>query len=216
MTETREVAGWEEEHEVVASEWLLARSKQGDLEAVGELFRRWGPRIHRAVRRHLSKDSPLRRLLDSTDVAQSVSLHLLGLLERGQVTAATVSQFKELVERIVQHHITQTWRTLTSKRRDLRRTVSLDAMKRATVEDAQESWQIADGHDQIECLVRLMSAEEYELVRLRLLGFGWEELAARYQTTAAALRGRHLRIRKRIRSQFAGGGGGQTFSRLHG
>jgi RNA polymerase sigma-70 factor (ECF subfamily) len=84
---------------------LVQRARNGDARAAAELVRRYEPAIRRAVRFRLT-DAGLRRLLDSTDICQSVFGSFFIRLAAGQYDIEKAEDLLNLLVTMAQHKMT--------------------------------------------------------------------------------------------------------------
>src|SRR5438045_6758201 len=103
---------------------LIRRVRAGDEEAAAELVRRYEPAIRRVVRVHL-RDSRLRRLLDSTDVCQSVLATFFVRANLGQYELDTPTDLLKLLATIARHKVISQAQRHGADRRDYRRDEAL-------------------------------------------------------------------------------------------
>jgi RNA polymerase sigma-70 factor (ECF subfamily) len=169
---------------------LLSRVRSGDQQAAMELVRRYEPALRRTIRARL-RDRQLRRLLDSTDICQSVLFDLFGQLTTGQYAVSTPEELLKLLAVMARNHLINQALHQQARRRDHRRLAA----------DPVEEWPVADPgsspseHVAAEELARrardLLTPEEQQLVELRKQGQEWSEIARRVGRTPEAVR-KHL------------------------
>ena len=102
---------------------FIRRVRAGDEEASAELVRVYEPAIRVAVRARLT-DPRLRRLLDSTDVCQSVLGNFFGRATSGQFELKDPKQLVALLVTMARNRITNHALQQQAARRDHRRAAS--------------------------------------------------------------------------------------------
>lgn len=103
--------------EPAREEGLFARAQSGDQAAWYELFNACYPKIQRVVRRRI--DGPLRRYLDSTDIASDVFGELAA--KAAQFRFETVEDVRNFLVHAAHQRVVDEHRRLLSKKRDSRR-----------------------------------------------------------------------------------------------
>src|SRR5437588_8834998 len=99
---------------------LIQRVRSGDEDASTELVRRYEPAIRRVVRVHL-RDPRLRRVLDSTDIAQSVLATFFVRANLGQYELDSPESLLKLLATIARNKLTNQANRQRAGRRDYRR-----------------------------------------------------------------------------------------------
>src|SRR5262249_21361832 len=84
---------------------LIRRVRAGAAGAASELVRRYEPALRRFVRVHL-RDPRLRRVLDSTDICQSVLATFFVRANLGQYDLDTPDNLLKLLATIARHKVT--------------------------------------------------------------------------------------------------------------
>src|SRR5215468_1887286 len=105
---------------------LIRRVRAGDEDAAAELVRRYEPSIRRVVRVHL-RDPRLRRVLDSTDVCQSVLASFFVRANLGQYELDTPDSLLRLLAAIARNKVTNQALKHQADCRDYRREQALGA-----------------------------------------------------------------------------------------
>src|SRR5207248_6100556 len=96
---------------------LIHRVRSGDQDAAAELVRRYEPAIRRVVRVHL-RDPRLRRVLDSTDVCQSVLATFFVRANLGEYELDTPESLLRLLASIARNKLTNQALKHQAQRRD--------------------------------------------------------------------------------------------------
>src|SRR5580704_2314877 len=99
---------------------LLRRVRAGDAQAATELVRRYEPAIRRAARVRLV-DTRLNRLLDSTDICQSVLASFFVRVGLGQYELETPEQLLKLLATMTRNKLANQVKGHRAVRRDFRR-----------------------------------------------------------------------------------------------
>src|SRR5215468_8728847 len=99
---------------------LIRRVRAGDEDAAAELVRRYEPSIRRVVRVYL-RDPRLRRVLDSTDICQSVLATFFVRANLGQYELDTPESLLKLLATIARNKVTNEAHRQQADRRDYRR-----------------------------------------------------------------------------------------------
>ena len=187
--------------EVNAFADLLRRVRAGDAAAAEELVRSYEPHIHRAVRLHL-RDAWLRRALDSTDVCQSVLASFFLRAASGQYELERPEQLARLLMTIARNKIaTQARRPQVVRREEYDFTEAGGEQRGAAAREASPSEYVA-GKDLLEEVRRRLTREERHLVEQRVLGRGWEAIAAELGADPEAVRKKHARALSRVARQL--------------
>ena len=99
---------------------LIRRVRNRDEEAASELVRRYESAIRRVVRIHL-RDARLRRVLDSTDICQSVLASFFVRVAAGQYDLDEPKQLVKLLVGIARNKLATQARREAADKRDYRR-----------------------------------------------------------------------------------------------
>src|SRR5262245_14438194 len=172
---------------------LIRRVRAGDGGAAGELMRRYEPAIRRAVRVRLV-DARLRRLLDSTDICQSVFGSFFVRTALGQYDLDTPQQLLQLLVDMSRKKLIDQERHWRAARRDVRRVEP--AVCDAPVED-RPSRDLA-ARDLLDAVRHRLTAEERHLAEQRALGRDWGQIAGDRGESPDALRKRLRRAADRV------------------
>jgi RNA polymerase sigma-70 factor (ECF subfamily) len=180
---------------------LIRRVRGGDEDAAAELVRRYEPAIRRVVRVHLH-DQRLRRVLDSTDICQSVLGTFFVRARLGQYELDTPEHLLKLLATIARHRVINQLHRQQAERRDYRREQSLG--ERAGLVPAPQSdpsEQIAAGELLAKVRERLAD-DERELAERRARGDSWAEIASALGGSAESLRKKLARAIDRVLRQL--------------
>jgi RNA polymerase sigma-70 factor (ECF subfamily) len=180
---------------------LIRRVRAGEADAAAELVRRYEPAIRRVVRVHL-RDPGLRRVLDSTDVCQSVLATFFVRANLGQYELDTPEHLLKLLATIARHKVINLAQQQRADRRDYRRAQGLgDRADLARAPQSDVAEQAAARELLAEVLGRL-SDEERQLAQRRGRGDSWAEIAAALGGSAEAVRKKLARALDRVLRQL--------------
>jgi RNA polymerase sigma-70 factor (ECF subfamily) len=153
---------------------LMARLRAGDQRAAEELFRLYQPQVRLEVRLRL-RDPRLRRLVDESDVCQSVLLSFFVRAGLGAYDVTNPQQLLRLLAGMTRNKVAAQARRHATLRRDFRRSEGLEGTE-AAARDASPSEVIA-GEDLLRQVFARLSEEEQRIADLRAEGQGWAEVA---------------------------------------
>ncbi len=166
---------------------LIRRVRTGDQAAAAELVQRFEPAIRRVVRVHM-RDARLRRLLDSTDICQSVLATFFVRANMGQFELDSPESLIKLLATIARHKVINESVRQQADRRDYRRAEAIG--ERAS----QLRDPVADPGKQVEMQELLakvragLSEEERTLAEHRGQGNSWAQIAMVQGASAEGLR----------------------------
>lgn len=182
---------------------LIARVRNRDSTAADELVRRYETVIRRVVRIQL-RDVRLRRLLDSTDVCQSVLASFFVRTALGQYDLETPDQLVRLLTSIARNKLATQAQRLTAKRRDIRRDAAAgnaDAVA-AVADHASDPSEQASARELLEQVRNRLDPDERKLAEARAMGRAWKEIAEEVGGTDVALRKKLERALNRVMSEL--------------
>jgi RNA polymerase sigma-70 factor (ECF subfamily) len=167
---------------------LIGRLRGGDEAAAAELVRQYEPEVRRAIRLRLN-DPRLRRVLDSTDICQSVLANFFARVAGGQFDLDQPEQLVKLLVTMAHNKVLDQARHQQAQRRDSRRTgadggAALDAVAAA----GDTPSQIVAGRELLQALYAHLTDDERYLAEQRAAGREWAELASELGGSAEALR----------------------------
>jgi RNA polymerase sigma-70 factor (ECF subfamily) len=178
---------------------LIARVRQGDEQAATELVTQYEGIIRRRARRLLGPR--LRVHLDSVDIAQSVNRTLLIGLRRASFAVSTPEELTRLALTLVRRKVARHWR---KRKREAECRQSNEGMGSAETWAVSRAGQLEPSADPLlleelakKVLDRLDGLDR-QLVELRLEGYTTAEAARKLGVSAAFLRNRLSRLRKRL------------------
>ncbi len=175
---------------------LIRRVREGDQAAAAELVRSYEPAIRRAARIRLV-DTRLQRVLDSTDISQSVFASFFVRAALGQYELERPEQLLRLLVNMSRKKLATQARQQGAARRDFRRLDS-SPTERPFVSAVPDPGQLASAKELLEEFRRRLSPEERSLAELRTAGQNWNQIATQQGDTAEALRKKLTRAIERI------------------
>jgi RNA polymerase sigma factor (sigma-70 family) len=176
---------------------LLGRVRASDADAAAQLIRAHEAAIRRYARLHLT-DPRLRRLLDATDVCQSVLGEFFARAALGQFDLDRPGQLFKLLATMARNKILNHARAQRAARRDQRRVQAGDGALRNVAGPEAAPERVVAGRELLQEVRRRLTEDERDLADQRVLGRGWAELAAERGTSPEALRKRYARALDRV------------------
>jgi RNA polymerase sigma-70 factor (ECF subfamily) len=176
---------------------LVQRLRGGDGDAAGELVRRYGPALRRAVRARLT-DPSLRRLLDSTDICQSVLASFFVRAAAGQYDLDTPGQLLRLLETMARNKLLRQVERLRAARRDCGRSQEGGIADDDLADPGPDPSRVIAARELLQKCRSLLSEEERRLADQRALGRSWVDIAADVGGKSDALRMRLARAADRV------------------
>ena len=176
---------------------LIRRVRNRDPEAAEELVRRYEGVIRRVIRIRL-RDAGMRRLLDSTDICQSVMASFFVRTALGQYEVETPEQLLNLLTAIARNKLANQANRLRAKRRDIRRDAGAGDRAPLLPDGASDPSEQASAREILEKVRDRLDPEERYLAEQRSLGRAWQELADELGGTDVALRKKLTRALDRV------------------
>jgi DNA-directed RNA polymerase specialized sigma24 family protein len=173
---------------------ILAALHRGDRGALGELLLPYEPYIRRVIRLRLT-DPHLRRLLDTTDVCQSILAHFLSQFAAGKVEVRTPEQLRGLLVNMVLHKI-------IDRAREERRNAGSLPDGQDPAAPGPSPGTIAANRDLIQVIRARLTDKENRIFDRRLEGRSWQDVAEEMGDNPDALRMMYARALARIRADF--------------
>ena len=179
---------------------LLARSRQGDRDALTKLAERYEAKVRLVARVLLGP--ALRPHLDSIDLVQSVHRTLMLGLREGKFDVSSPEKLVALTLIMVRRKVAHHWRRI---QRELRQPGPQDSAQLATLlaslvsheEDPASALQFKDA---VQSLCETLNPTEQRIMQLQLQGHRPGEIAATLGLNPVALRVRIMRLRQRLRA----------------
>jgi RNA polymerase sigma factor (sigma-70 family) len=166
---------------------LIRRVRGGDQDAAAELVRRYEPAIRRVVRIHMH-DPRMRRVLDSTDICQSVLATFFVRMNLGQYDLDTPANLLKLLATIARNKVTNQVNRQRADRRDYRREQSLGERDGLELTAQSDPGEQAAARELLVKVRENLSDEERDLADRRARGDSWAEIAAAHTSGAEQLR----------------------------
>ncbi len=176
---------------------LIRRVRDRDSDAARELVERYESAIRRVIRIRL-RDAGMRRLLDSTDICQSVMASFFIRTALGQYEVDTPQQLLNLLTAIARNKLANQANRLRAKRRDIRRETGAEDQTPQVADDASDPSEQASARELLEKVRGRLDPRELYLAEQRSLGRGWQELADELGGTDVALRKKLTRALNRV------------------
>jgi RNA polymerase sigma-70 factor (ECF subfamily) len=180
---------------------LIRRVREGDQDAAAELVRRYEPTIRRVARVRLG-DTRLQRLLDSTDICQSVFGSFFVRTALGEYDLSTPEQLLNLLVSMSRKKVVDQARRAKAARRDVRRAEEGGVEGQRLAAPGPSPSQEVAGAELLREFRRRMSEEERQLAEERADGLDWSQIAAKRGDSPEALRKRLARAIDRISEEL--------------
>ncbi len=186
---------------------LIRRVRDRDPDAAQELVRRYESAIRRIVRIRL-RDANLRRLLDSTDICQSVLASFFIRTALGQYEVDSPESLLNLLAAIARNKLANQANRLKARRRDIRRDAAGGDAAPQVPDDASDPSEQASARELLDKVRNRLNPDERYLAEQRALGRGWQELADESGGTDVALRKKLTRALNRVMAELGLGDDG--------
>jgi DNA-directed RNA polymerase specialized sigma24 family protein len=178
---------------------LVVRAGRGDTEASRWLVERYESAIRRQVRFSLM-DNKLRRVLEVTDVCQSVMGQFFSGLGAGRFALDAPEQLLGLLKQMVRNKITDEARYWRAERRDYLRNVvpneETNPVEPASADPTPS--RVVEESEFLAAFESRLSGWERTVFEYRRQGMGWPEIAARTGDGSEAIRKRFERALDRV------------------
>jgi RNA polymerase sigma factor (sigma-70 family) len=201
----------EKSYEAMREEYnrLLAQALTGDRAAFTAFVEKHGDTCRRVIRWMLNR-TPLRPLVDSNDILQSV---LAGLWAKASAPGLNLDKREDAAR----YFITVARNKITDKLRKLGAECTHREGRDAAALEGESAVAVADDpgegvatRDMLDVAKHLMSEDEWYLACARAEGWTWAELAAASDESAEAIRKRHNRALARVAEQMSEGSDNPT------
>jgi DNA-directed RNA polymerase specialized sigma24 family protein len=180
---------------------LVRRVRARDERAAAELVERYEPAIRRAARVRLT-DPALRRILDSTDISQSVLASFFARVALGQYELDKPQQLLRLLVAMTQKKVAFQARRQHAARRDIRRTATVSSNEVSIADRGPSPSQQVAWRELLDKFRERLSEDERWLVDQRALSRDWAQIALESGTSPDALRKRLARAVDRVARQL--------------
>ncbi|QEL16753.1 RNA polymerase sigma factor [Limnoglobus roseus] len=185
---------------------LMRRVRNRDEAAARDLVARYEATIRRVIRIRL-RDANLRRLLDSTDICQSVLTSFFVRTAMGQYDLETPEQLVGLLSTIARNKLANQANRLRAGRRDVRRDAADGEQAERVPDDATDPGEQAASRELLEKVRGGLDEQERYLADQRALGRTWQDLADEVGGTDVALRKKLARALDRVVTNLGIGDG---------
>lgn len=178
---------------------LINRVYSGDSAAAAELVRDYEPEIRRIIRFKM-RDPKLRRVIDSTDICQSVFAKFFFRASLGQFEIETPSDLVALLAKMATNRVIDRYRTEQSQQRLVEsRTKQLDFDENGQQMDAAHLPEnVVEYEDLLAQVRQRLTSDEKQISRLRASGSSWLEVSEKLGASPQALRKKLERACNRI------------------
>ena len=166
---------------------LITRIRAGDQRAAAELVQRYEPAIRRVIRLWL-RDRRLRRVLDSTDICQSVLLNFFTGIAAGRYVFDTPEQMLRLLAVMARNQVVNEVLRQRAARRDNRRVSSAGPGDWGGAAPGPSPDQHVAAQELLDKVRHLLTPDERQLLALREQGRGWAEIGTSRGESPEALR----------------------------
>jgi RNA polymerase sigma-70 factor (ECF subfamily) len=161
------------------------------------LVREYEPEIRRVVRLRLT-DPRQRRLLDSSDICQSVLANFFVRAAAGQFDIDSPKQLLHLLATMAKNRLLNHVQRLNAQRRDSRReTANDEALAAVATAEPTPSWFVS-GAELLQRARDAMTESDLRIYDLRAANHNWTEIAALVGGSAESVRKRHERLIDRL------------------
>lgn len=176
---------------------LIRRVRDRDEDAARELVLRYESTIRRVVRIHL-RDSRMRRVLDSTDICQSVLASFFIRTALGQYEVDSPQELLNLLTTITRNKLSNQANRMRAQRRDIRRDTSATDPAEFGPDRASDPSEQASARELLDKVRDRLGPDDHYLAEQRSLGRSWPELANELGGTDEALRKKLTRALDRV------------------
>ena len=172
-------------------------------QAAGEIVRRYEPEIRRFIRFRLTSPH-LRRIVESTDISQSVFRRFFVHVQKGEVSVGSSDDVRRLLLTMARNRLTDAARHENAEKRQGRRLVGDSSATLATLAAAIDTPSMNVSADELMTLVRSQLDErETELIFARLGGASWSELGEQAEASPDAVRKQVSRAIERVANRLS-------------
>jgi len=177
---------------------LIDRLREGDQRAAAELVRQYEPELRRFVRYRLT-DARIRSLIDSVDVTQSVFASFFVALAEGRLDVASPGQLVRLLTTMATNKLHDHHRkSRTAKRAAFRSDVSVREPEENVATNDMGPDDLTESRDFVDAFRSQLAPSERDLLDWRMEGRGWDEIAAKSDSSPEAIRKRFSRAIDRV------------------
>lgn len=175
----------------------MQRVRAGDPKAAADLVRSFEPQIQRVIRMRMT-DPHLCRILDSTDICQSVLANFFVRVVAGQFELDSPEQLLKLLVTMARNKLLNQAQRYQARRRDQRRDrPNAAALETIPGREGTPSQIVAD-KELLQKVRQQLSTDENYLAEQRALGRDWASLATELHASPEALRKKLTRALDRV------------------
>jgi RNA polymerase sigma factor (sigma-70 family) len=187
----------------VAVSGLLAAIRAGDEQAVATFIQRYEPML-RCVLRVRETIRWLQSRLDSQDLVQSVFIKVIAAIQGERAHFSDEAGLEAFLRTASRNRLRDHVRRQKAARRDRQRTIAGGPAALVQLPEAAPSpSRFAEVREQIARVEGCAAPADLEVLRERVDGTDWKELATARNLTPDALRKRIERVRKRLQETLA-------------
>jgi RNA polymerase sigma factor (sigma-70 family) len=182
---------------------LLSAIRAGDEDAIGVFVRHYEPQLRRVLR--VTKVIRLlQSQIDSQGLVQSTFIQVIADIRAERVSFRDREHLEAYLKTVGRNRLRDAIRRIQAAKRDRQRTVGSHTGELAQlVQRGPSPSQVAELREQVARVEACTSPSELQLIKERIDGAGWQELAAARGLSAEALRKRIERVRRRIRQALS-------------
>lgn len=183
---------------------LLDRVRHGDQIAASEVVHQYEPVVRQAIRTWLRKCNfvALHRVLDSTDICQSVLIQFFEKVNADQLNLESPEHLKNLLLIMARSRVVHHLRTNQIRRRDMRRDSSPFPSDVPEPANRETPVDLTVAQELLEMIRARLTPEERELADRRARGETWPEIVVAMGGTADGRRVQLARVEVRIAAEF--------------
>ncbi len=179
---------------------LMSRVRAGERDAAAEMIREFEPELRREVRARMTRRH-LRRVVDSTDICQSVFGNFFLRLSLGQFDLARPQDLVRLLATMARNKVIDKHRREQHRGGDT--LLSLEVLLKEPESSDDRPVDVVIQNDLIVEVQSRMTAEEREISERRQLGQSWDTISEAMNSGSEALRKRLTRALDRISNELS-------------
>ena len=181
---------------------FVRRIRKGDETAASELIHQYEQELRIIVRIRL-KDARLRRVLDSTDICQSVLANFFAQAAAGQFDLESTQDLMNLLATMIRNKVTDYVRAQNGPRRSTSQSSTpqcIDTLDLASPDETPST--IVANKELIDKVRQRLSKDELQIIDLRRDGHSWDSISSIIGESAEALRKRFSRAIDRVSTEL--------------
>lgn len=172
---------------------LVRRVRSNDRDAIEELLRCYEPLVRREIRARMIQ-SPMRRLVDSLDVSQSVWFNFFVRATAGDFELMTSDQLGALLLTMTRNKLASYVRKHNRARRSIARIEAIESIDQLSMQ-AETPVEVAEAQEVVDRFNQKLSDDERLIASLRRDGCSWSEVAHSLGGTA---QGRRMQLSRAV------------------